>query len=159
LARFVEKLAAALAATGVASLMITILVVIADISSRKSLGISVKGTIDLTQLAQMACVFLALPYVFLKESHISVDFVTDRLPARVRAAVRVAAELVTLILMGAITWYSFAQAGIQIGQGDRSVTLGIPILAYWAPALAGMALSCAAVAVVLARHTRKAFRE
>ncbi len=137
--------------------MITILVVIADISARKSLGYSIRGTIDLTQLAQVACVFLALPYVFLNESHISVDFVADRMPARWRARVRAAGGLVTLALMVAITWYSFAQARIQIAQGDRSVTLGIPILAYWVPALAGMALCCAAAAVVLGEHTRKSF--
>jgi TRAP-type C4-dicarboxylate transport system permease small subunit len=155
LRRIAEKLAVALAAAGVGSLMLTILVVIADISTRKSLGYSIKGTIDLTQLAQMACVFLALPYVFLKESHISVDFVTDRLPARWRALARAAAELVTLGLMLAITWYSFAQAAIQIDQGDRSVTLGIPILAYWVPALTGLTLSCVAVTLVLLGRFRK----
>jgi len=85
------------------------------------------------------------------------DFVTDRLSARWRALVRGAGELVTLALMIAVTWYSFAQAGIQIAQGDKSVTLGIPILAYWVPTLAGMLLSCMAVVIVVLRHGRKAF--
>lgn len=153
--RFAERIAAWLAAAGVAALMITILVVIADISARRTLGFSVKGTIDLTQLAQMACAFLALPYVFLRESHVSVDFFTDHLPPRLRAAVRWLAALVTLVLMFALTWYSFAQAAIQVAQGDKSVTLGIPIAAYWAPALVGMALSVVAAAIVLLNPARK----
>lgn len=154
---FSERVAVWLAGAGVAALMGAVLIVIADVSTRKSLGFSIKGTLDLTQLAQMACAFLALPYVFLRESHISVDFVTDRLSARWRALVRGAGELVTLALMIAVTWYSFAQAGIQIAQGDKSVTLGIPILAYWVPTLAGMLLSCMAVVIVVLRHGRKAF--
>ena len=59
------------------------------------------------------------------------------------------AAVVTLLLMLAITWYSFLQALIQVNQGDKSVTLGIPILAYWLPVLAGLALSSVAVALTL----------
>ena len=150
--RLAERIAAGLAGLGVAALLLAVLVVIADIAARKSFGLSVRGTIDLTQLAQMACAFLALPYVFLRESHVSVDFFADRLPPRLRGAVRALAALVTLALMLALAWYSFAQAAIQVGQGDRSVTLGIPIAAYWAPVLAGMTLSCAAALLAALRH-------
>lgn len=146
-----ERVAGWFAAAGVGALMLAIVVVMADILMRKSLGFSIRGTIDLTQLAQMTCAFLALPYVFLRESNISVEAFTNRLPRGVQRLMRLIAALITLALMLAITWYSFSQAGIQIGQGDKSVTLGIPILAYWLPTLTGMALSCAAVAVVLKR--------
>ncbi len=144
-----ERVAVWLAAAGVGALMLAIVVVMTDVLARKSLGFSIRGTIDLTQLAQMACAFLALPYVFLRESHVSVEAFADRLPRRAQRLVRLSAALITLALMLAITWYSFRQAGIQVGQGDKSVTLGIPILAYWLPTLAGMALSCAAIAVVI----------
>lgn len=148
---FAERVAAWLAAAGVGALMVAIVVVMADIVARKSLGFSIRGTIDLTQLAQMACAFLALPYVFLRESNISVEAFAERLPKRAQRVVRLLAALITLALMLAITWYSLRQAGIQVGQGDKSVTLGIPILAYWLPTLAGLALSCAAVAVTIKR--------
>ena len=144
-----ERVAVWLAAAGVGALMLAIVVVMADVLTRKSLGFSIRGTIDLTQLAQMACAFLALPYVFLRESNVSVEVFADRLPRRAQRLVRLIAALITLALMLAITWYSFRQAGIQVGQGDKSVTLGIPILAYWLPTLTGMALSCAAIAVVI----------
>ena len=146
---FAERVAIRFAAAGVGALMLAVVVVMADVVTRKSLGFSIRGTIDLTQLAQMACAFLALPYVFLRESNISVAAFADRLPRGLQRLVRLIAAAITLALMLAITWYSFLQAGIQIGQGDKSVTLGIPILAYWLPTLAGMALSCVAVAVVI----------
>jgi TRAP-type C4-dicarboxylate transport system permease small subunit len=127
---------------GVAALMV-------DIAARKTIGFSILGMIDLTQLAQMACVFLVLPLAFLKESHVSVDFITERLPARARAFIECISAVLAVTLLAAILWYSWGQALIQIRQGDRSVTLGIPMLWYWAPLLAGTALSIAACGLVL----------
>ena len=127
---------------GVAALMV-------DIAARKTVGFSILGMIDLTQLAQMACVFLVLPLAFLKESHVSVDFITERFPPRARAAIECVSALIAIVLLAAILWYSWGQARIQVSQGDRSVTLGIPMLWYWAPLLAGTALSIAACGLVL----------
>jgi TRAP-type C4-dicarboxylate transport system permease small subunit len=125
----------------VVALMAGVAVLMVDISTRKTLGFSILGTIDLTQLAQVTCVFLVLPLVFLRESHIAVDFVTERFPPRVQAAVHVVAALLSVALLAAILWYSWQQAAIQVRQGDRSVTLGIPMALYWAPLLLGTALS------------------
>lgn len=126
---------------GVAALMV-------DIGARKSVGFSILGIIDLTQLAQVACVFLCLPLVFLRESHIAVDFVTEKLPARLRALVELVSALLGIALLAAILWYSWGQAAIQVAQGDRSVTLGIPMWLYWAPLLLGLFLSIVASLVV-----------
>ena len=122
---------------GVAALMV-------DIAARKTVGFSILGMIDLTQLAQMACVFLVMPLAFLKESHVSVDFITERFPPRVRAAIECVSALIAIALLAAILWYSWGQARIQVSQGDRSVTLGIPMLWYWAPLLTGTLLSIGA---------------
>lgn len=133
---------------GVFALMAGVAALMVDIATRKTLGFSILGMIDLTQLAQMACVFLVLPLAFLRESHIAVDFVTERLPARARAGIELFSALLALALLVAILWYSWQQALIQVRQGDRSVTLGIPMIAYWAPLIAGTALSIAACALV-----------
>ena len=126
---------------GVAALMV-------DIAARKTIGFSILGMIDLTQLAQMACVFLVMPLAFLKESHVSVDFITERFPPRVRAAIECVSALIAIALLAAILWYSWGQARIQVSQGDRSVTLGIPMLWYWAPLLTGTLLSIGASVLV-----------
>jgi len=128
--------------------MAGVAVLMVDIAARKTVGFSVLGMIDLIQLAQMACVFLVLPLAFLRESHVAVDFITERLPAKARAAIECASAVLAVALLAAILWYSWGQALIQIRQGDQSVTLGIPMLWYWVPLLAGTALSIAASAVV-----------
>lgn len=124
-------------------------VLMVDISTRKTLGFSILGTIDLIQLAQVACVFLVLPLVFLRESHIAVDFIADKLPPKLHALVEIASALLGIALLAAILWYSWEQAAIQMRQGDRSVTLGIPMLFYWIPLLGGTLLAILASVFVL----------
>lgn len=135
--------------------MLAVAALIVDIATRKSIGFSILGMVDLNQLAQMACVFLVLPLAFLRESHITVDFVTDRLPARARAAIEALSTLLGAALLGAILWFSIGQALIQIRQGDVSQTLGIPMQWYWLPLVLGVALSVLAVLLVALRAMRR----
>jgi TRAP-type C4-dicarboxylate transport system permease small subunit len=150
-----DRTLTAIAFVGVLALMAGVAALMVDISTRKTLGFSILGMIDLTQLAQVACVFLVLPLVFLRESHIAVDFITDKFPPRVQKAVHIVSALLSVALLGAILWYSWGQAAIQVRQGDRSVTLGIPMALYWAPLLFGTALSIAASLVVVLKALRK----
>jgi TRAP-type C4-dicarboxylate transport system permease small subunit len=147
--RLADRIARWLAYAGMALLCGAMLVIIVDISTRKTLGFSILGTIDLTQLGVMGCVFLAMPLAFLRGSHVHVEFVTDLLPPALLGAVRFAAGLVAAALMLALTWYGLLQAQIQLAQGDKSVTLGIPMILYWAPLLLG-SLASAATALVAA---------
>lgn len=153
-----DRVAQWLAAAGVALLMLMTLVLMADISTRKTLNFAILGTIDLTQLAVMLAVFFALPLAFLHESHVNVDFFTSRLPPRALAALNCATALLSTALLIAIVWYSFGQARIQYAQGDKSMTLGIPMLVYWVPMLIGSALSVAATLLIAAREAVRAGR-
>lgn len=128
-----------------------VLVLIADICARKTLGFSILGTIDLTQLAVMGCVYLAMPLAFLRGAHVGVEFISDALPAPLTRACKVGAALLSALFLAAIAWYSLGQAKIQFAQGDQSVTLAIPMALYWAPLLVGLAASTLAALLVLAR--------
>jgi TRAP-type C4-dicarboxylate transport system permease small subunit len=149
---YAERLARGLAYAGVAMLCGGVLVLIGDIAARRTLGFSILGTIDLTQLAVMGCVYLAMPLAFLRGAHVSVEFITDAMPAPLARACRVAAALLTTLLLAALAWYSFGQARIGFAQGDRSVTLGIPMILYWAPLLVGLAGSTLAAILVFTRE-------
>jgi len=149
---FAERLARALAYAGVGMLCGGVLVLIADIVTRRTLGFSILGTIDLTQLAVMSCVYLAMPLAFLRGAHVSVEFITDALPAPLARACRVSAALLTVLLLAALAWYSLGQARIGFSQGDRSVTLGIPMILYWVPLLVGLSGSALAAVLVFARE-------
>jgi TRAP-type C4-dicarboxylate transport system permease small subunit len=142
--RAADRLLGGLAMAAVLLLMAAMLVVMADIVARKLAGYSITGTVDIQQLAQMACVFFVLPLAFLREANITVDFVSDPLPPRALAALRCAVQLLCACLLGAMAWYSLGQASIQVGSGDKSQTLGIPLVLYWVPLLTGLVLSVVA---------------
>ena len=152
--RWLDRLALA----GVLALMAAMLVVMADIVARKALGFSIKGTIDIGQLAQVACVFCVLPATFLRESNITVDFFTDRLPPRALAGLRCAVQLACALLVAAMAWHGADQGLAQARNGDRSQTLGIPMALYWAPALLGMVASLGAVLLLALKHGLAACR-
>jgi TRAP-type C4-dicarboxylate transport system permease small subunit len=136
--------------------MLMTLVLMADISTRRTLNFAILGTIDLTQLAVMLAVFFALPLAFLHESHVNVDFFTSRLPRRAMTVLNCLVALLSTALLAAIVWYSLGQARIQFAQGDKSMTLGIPMLFYWVPMLLGTALSIVATLLVAAREAARA---
>ncbi len=152
--RFFDRLAFA----GVLLLMTAMLVVMADIVARKWFGFSIQGIFDIQQLAQMACVFFVLPLAFMREANITVDFVTNRMPARLQSLLRCAVQLLCALMLAAIAWFSAEQAAIQIRSGDRSQTLGIPLLLYWVPMLAGTVLAVVATLLLALKSALAAGR-
>jgi TRAP-type C4-dicarboxylate transport system permease small subunit len=151
-----EPLARAMAYAGVALLGAGVLVLMADIAGRKTVGVSVLGTIDLTQLAVMGCVFLAMPLAFLRGAHVGVEFLTDWLPPRALALLEAAVGVLSAAFVGALAWYGAAQARLAWAQGDRSATLALPMILYWVPLVAGLWASAAAALLVALRAAVRA---
>ena len=145
--RAADRAARVLAYAGMALLCAAMLVLMVDIAARKTIGFSILGTIDLTQLGVMGCVFLAMPLAFLRGTHVGVDFITDGLPSPLLRALKFACGIVGALFMLALAWYGLGQARIQLAQGDQSVTLGIPMILYWAPLLVGSFASAATAAI------------
>lgn len=112
-----------------------------DILSRKLLGVTYQGTIDLVQLCVLAAAFLSIPYAFISRSHVAVAIFTDRLEGRWREAISALSALLGCAIMAAFSWFGIGHAGMQIEYGDVSQTIGIPIAWYWAPVIYGTLLS------------------
>ena len=147
----VDRLARIAALAGVAALLGAISLTVADIALRGLLGLALIGTLDEVQLCIMATAFLVIPYGFLAGSHVGIEMATDWLPVRMLALVKAATALVSLAFMTAVGWFGLEQAVLQHGYGDVSQTIGIPLIYYWLPLLAGAVLSMLATAVSTAR--------
>ena len=133
---------------GFACLAGAALVTVLDIALRQAGG-AVIGVVDLVQLLVMAGAYFAIPYAFLHDGHVAVDLVSARLGPRLDAACRALGALLATGFMLAIARYGLEAALEQHAYGDRSHTMGIPILWYWTPLLLGAALSVLAVALTL----------
>lgn len=151
-ARAIDALARVLAYSGFALLLTSAAVTVADVAGR-SLGLfTILGLVDITQLLVMAGVSLVFPLTFAREANVSVDTLGDRLgPVGNRIALTTAAVFAALCMAG-LSWFSMQQAWLQVGQGDRSQTIGIPIAWFWVPLLVGCTGSAVCAALKALQH-------
>jgi TRAP-type C4-dicarboxylate transport system permease small subunit len=137
------------AALGVATLLGCAAVTVVDIVGRKTVGWSLPGLIDLSQLLVMTSVFLCVPYTFERRANVEVDLLHRRLPAPLRFALASAWALASALFLVAATWQAGVAASQVLEHGERSPTLAWPMVLYWAPVLFGCGVA-AAVCVVQA---------
>ncbi len=123
-----------------------------DIVCRKTIGFSVIGIDDITQLLVMSCICLSMPLAYIREGHVGVEFVTDPLPPRALAIVKALVAALTTIFVAFLVRYALGQAMQQIDQGNKSATLAIPIIWFWAPLLIGLGISIVASFTLFLRY-------
>ncbi|MCA1941359.1 MAG: TRAP transporter small permease [Caenispirillum bisanense] len=135
-----RALVGAAAVAGVLAYAAAALLTVADIVGRQ-ISLPVPGVVDLVQLCVLGGAWLVIPYAFLTGAHVGVDLVVDSFPPPVRRTLRIAASLAAVVLLALVLRQSWEAFGMQLMFGDRSQQLGIPIVWYWVPLLAGVALS------------------
>lgn len=148
-----DRVGEVLVIAGMVCLSGTVLVSMADIAGRKTIGFSVLGIDDIVSLTVMACISLAMPLTYLREGHVAVEFLTDPLPPRLFAVTKAVTAVLVAGFVALLAWYALKQAMQQITQGDKSNTLAIPIVAFWAPLLIGMAISTLCALALAVRWT------
>lgn len=149
-----EKALRRLALAGTAAIVIGAFVTMADIALRSAGAGTVKGSVDIMQLCVITGAMLAIPHGFVTDQHVAIDLVVERFPARVRLALRVAAALMSAGFLAGVFWFSLQQAWTEHAGGDRSQTIGIPMIWYWVPFLVGIGLSVPASLLVAVRLVR-----
>ncbi len=149
--RLLERLCFVTAMVGFVALTGAVVVTMADIALRPSGG-AVPGVVDIVQLLVMAGAFLALPYTFVSDGHVSVDLLAQNLPARAAAFLRLGAAILGTALMALIMRYGWQSMMQQRRFGDVSQTIGIPMTWYWSPLLFGLALSSVVALFLVVRE-------
>ena len=133
-------------------LLAATLVWVADIVGRQTIGFSVVGLNDITQLLVMSFVSLALPITFLREQNVMVDLFVDALPPRLRRWLTAIMALATALFVGALAWYAWQQALREFAERATSSTLAIPMIWYWLPVLAGSSVATLLAVVVAVKR-------
>lgn len=143
---------------GVSLLLMCAVLNVGDIATRRLTTWNLTGIVDITQLMVMACAFMCIPYTFMREAHIDVDFITTHLPPRINSALMGVWSLAGALFMAAVTWYAGVAALQAYVNNDQSTTIGIPIVWYWVPLLFGCVLSVLACASLVLAHWLRAAR-
>lgn len=152
-----DRVAEALAVLGNLLLLNATLVWVVDIVGRQTVGYSVIGLNDITQLLVMGFVALALPVTFLREENVTVEFIADLLPRPALAWLRALIAVVAMLFVASLAWFAWVQAAREFAERARSATLAIPMAYYWAPVLLGISLSALLCALLALRYARSAW--
>ncbi|WP_419904099.1 TRAP transporter small permease [Kiloniella sp.] len=137
---------------GILFLLAAMVTTTIDVVLRKVDNEGIYGTIDLIQLMIVSAAYLSIPYAFMTKSHVSVSIISDMMTPRVAALSQLLATLLGFCFMLAIAWFGNTQAQMQNEYGDISITLGIPMIYYWAPVLLGSALSAVVTIFIAAEQ-------
>jgi TRAP-type C4-dicarboxylate transport system permease small subunit len=136
-----------------AGLVAMLAVIVADIIGIKVFSNPVPGGIEIVSFLAVIAVALAVPFTQVMRGHVAVDFIVEHFPRRVRTALSVFTGLLSLAVMGFLTYYSFDYAGGLRVSGEVSMTQNIPFY----PFVYAMAVAFLVTFVVLALELVRAF--
>lgn len=123
------------------------LVTVRDILGRWLFGSPFPGTVELTQLAMVAILYLGLAYAQHEGDHISVDILYLRLGRRWRAAFDLVAAVLSLAVLLLLAWRLFEFSKVLRGGGYTTGVLHIPQYPFAFVAIVGVAAFFLAVVV------------
>jgi tripartite ATP-independent transporter DctM subunit len=106
-----------------------VILVTAHVLSRAIFNKPLVGTVELEELMIVILVFCGIAYTQITRNHISVDFITARLPKSMRNVVSTATSLVNTLFFLALSWQSLVQSRAQMSDGTSTFDLQIPL--FW----------------------------
>ena len=127
-----------------AALVLMALIGTADIIGTQFLASPVPGTVEIISTLMVAGIALGLPLAQHARRHVRVEIFIDRLPARVRAALDILAQLSLALMLAGIAWMGWRMFLTSIATNEFAE--GLIALPTW-PARLALALG-ATLAVV-----------
>lgn len=128
--RFIRVLSRLFNYVALAALTAMLILVTLDILGAKILGKPVPGAMDLTSLLSVFIIGFSTAQTYLFGRHIKVDFVTLRLPNKLRRVVRCLSVIFCIAFFSAATWRIWALAGDMHHSGEKSMTVKIALYPF-----------------------------
>jgi TRAP-type C4-dicarboxylate transport system permease small subunit len=130
-----------LALAGTVAFLVAVMLTVIDIGLRSVSTLTVHGLTDIVTLCTMIGAMLAIPYGFAVDQHVSIDVFTSRMPQKLRQVLLIFAALLGFVFLGGAFWFAIDQVKTAYSYGDRSQSIGIPMVWYWLPLLVGLGLA------------------
>ncbi|MFD1343303.1 TRAP transporter small permease [Litorisediminicola beolgyonensis] len=130
-----------LAIAGTMAFLAAVLLTVIDIALRSVSGLTVPGLTDIVTLCTMIGALLAIPYGFAADQHVAIDVFTEKMSKGTQRALTIFAALLAFAFLAGAAWFGAEQMLREWGYGDRSQSIGIPMVFYWLPLVLGLALA------------------
>ena len=142
----VQKGLLVLDSLAVLMVLVMVLLTITDVTMRKFVDKPMTGVTEMVELALGGAFFFALPGVFWRCAHITMDIIDDHLP-QWRLALQRVATVFNAIVLVVLVWHMWQPMLDVISFGDTSADLQIPKIWFMAPAWLGILLSLLVVMI------------
>ncbi|MCG8552849.1 MAG: TRAP transporter small permease, partial [Desulfobacterales bacterium] len=116
-------------AAGAFTSLIMVLLVTAHVLSRALFSKPLIGMVEIEELMIVILVFCGIAYTQITGNHISVDFVTIRLPKQIKNLISITTSLLTSLFLFILSWQSLVQSKNQMVNGTATFDLQIKL--YW----------------------------
>lgn len=125
---------------GCAALLTMMFLTAADVLSRKLVGRSILGTVELTEFLMLIVVFFAMGLTEISGSNVRVDLIMERLSPRLGRWVDSITRAASCALFGTMTWSTLAYARIMRASQEVSQDLYVPVWPFVYVVALGLAL-------------------
>jgi TRAP-type C4-dicarboxylate transport system permease small subunit len=112
--------------------------------SRQLFNAPLLGLVELSEFALVACIFVAMPGVFLRDENIVVDVIDHVVPQRVTHILRMFGLVLTLAFLGFSAITMIEPAWVKFNRNQTTLVLEIDLFYFWLPILFGFYLAAAA---------------
>src|SRR5262249_27362496 len=126
-------------------------VTVVDVAGRYLFNRPLPGALELSELLMVFLVFGAFAVTELRNGHVDIDVVVNRMPPRARACSETLAAVLSTAFWGAITWRTALHAQNVWRAGETTPNLGLPIAPFvWIAAGATLLFTLALFARIVA---------
>ena len=153
-------LAAARLLTRVAAIFLLAMMAlnVIDVGLRSGFNAPIFGTYEIIELFLAAAAFLAIPEVFLRDQHITIELIDQVVPERVVRWLKLIGTFVALVFVGLLTWHMTQPAREFIEFNDVTIDLHLPLIWKASLVLAAFAFAAVAVLVMFLREVSSVLR-
>jgi TRAP-type C4-dicarboxylate transport system permease small subunit len=129
---------------------------VVDVGLRASINAPIFGTHEVVVLMLAAVAFLAIPEVFLRDQHITIELIDQVIPDRAVSWLRAFGSLFALVFAVLLAWHMVRPALDYIQFNEITMDLGIPVIWQAGLILTGIAAAVVTAFVLLLRDLGRA---
>jgi len=116
--KVVNRLSYLLGTLGMVFIFLIMVMTTADVTKRFTLGSSLGGSVEVSQMLLVGMVFLALAWAEVTNSHVRVDLIFERLPRKMKPSVNLFARLICFATVVFLVYATILYAESQFIKGE-----------------------------------------
>jgi len=115
---------------GASLLFLLVLIVTADVISRKLFAAPIKGGLEISQIGLLLVVFFAIAHTQAERGHVASDILSKRFPPRAWEIIDSVIGLVVLAVFGLLIYAGVNYSIETWHSGSKTTMLGIPLFPF-----------------------------